>query len=210
VPSYGFGDATTSDTSVFSFLPHNRSAHGFSEALATYQTLAPCVKLAGPTSFGPIIRHAAAITAASGNKFHALLLIADGQVTRSSDLPDGELSAQEQDTVDALVEASNTVALAVIMVGVGDGPWEVMRAFDDKVPQRRFDNFQFVEYNDIVNNAAPTASGAYAYDAEFALACLQELPEQVRAALLLCMYVACECGCAALSADARPLRSTKR
>jgi E3 ubiquitin-protein ligase RGLG len=180
VPAYGFGDSTTSDTSVFSFFPRNRPAHGFSEALATYKTLAPCVKLAGPTSFGPIIRHAAAITAASGNKFHALLLIADGQVTRSSDLPDGELSPQEQDTVNAIVEASETVALAIIMVGVGDGPWEVMRAFDDKLPQRRFDNYQFVEFNDIVSNAAPTASGAYAYDAEFALACLQELPEQYK------------------------------
>jgi E3 ubiquitin-protein ligase RGLG len=192
VPCYGFGDTTTGDERVFSFFPAGRPASSFSEALGRYRTLVStgpdgraqrAVTLAGPTSFGPIIRQAAALTAASGNKFHVLLLIADGQVTRSADVPDGELSPQERDTMAAIVAASRAVPLAIVMVGVGDGPWDTMRVFDDALPERAFDNFQFVEYAALAAHAAQAAAGTY--DREFALACLQELPQQYRNAQTL-------------------------
>lgn len=33
-----------------------------------------------------------------------------------------------------------------MLVGVGDGPWDDMRKFDDKIPARDFDNFQVPEF----------------------------------------------------------------
>lgn len=122
IPAYGFGCSRTHDNGVFSFSAGEAPCAGLHEVLRRYRDIAPSVKLAGPTSFAPIIRRAMEITARE-RAFHILLIVADGQVTRPSDMPEGAFSSQEQDTIAAIVDAS-ALPLAIVLVGVGDGPWE--------------------------------------------------------------------------------------
>lgn len=180
IPCFGFGDASTHDQDVFSFYQDHHSCNGFDEALVRYRQIVPNLKLSGPTSFAPIIEVAMRTVEQSGGQYHVLVIIADGQVTRSVDTRHGSLSPQERATVDAVVRAS-AYPLSIILVGVGDGPWDMMRDFDDKLPARAFDNFQFVNFSDIMaKNLAPERK-----EAAFALAALMEIPLQYKATIEL-------------------------
>ncbi|KAL0924440.1 hypothetical protein M5K25_005270 [Dendrobium thyrsiflorum] len=178
IPCFGFGDASTHDQDIFSFYPDGRPCNGFAEALSRYREIVPHLRLAGPTSFAPIIEMAMTIVEESGGQYHVLLIIADGQVTRSVDTEFGQFSSQERKTVDMIVKASD-FPLSIILVGVGDGPWDMMKEFDDNIPARAFDNFQFVNFTEIMSkNINQTRK-----DTEFALAALMEIPSQYNATL---------------------------
>ena len=96
--------------------------------------------------------------------YHILLIVADGQVSN------------EQETANAIVEASQ-YPLSIVCVGVGDGPWDMMEKFDDRLPQRKFDNFQFVPFHSTVKKALKAKNPNLA-EIQFAVAALQEIPEQ--------------------------------
>jgi len=161
IPVYGFGDITTKDSGVFPFF-EKRPCEGFAEVLDRYTQITPTRKLSGPTSFVPVIRQAIEIVKSQPTmQYHILIIIADGQVTN------------EKDNIQAIQDASN-YPLSIIMVGVGDGPWETMEKFDDRITARRFDNFQFVDFNHVMN------SSRYP-DAAFALRALMEIPGQFNA-----------------------------
>ncbi|GKV37174.1 hypothetical protein SLEP1_g45233 [Rubroshorea leprosula] len=118
--------------------------------------------------------------AVNNSLYHVLLIIADGQVTRSVDTERGWLSLQEQKTVDAIVQASK-LPLSIVLVGVGDGPWDMMKEFDDNIPSRAFDNFQFVNFTEIMlKNTSQTQK-----ETEFALAALMKIPSQYKATIEL-------------------------
>ncbi|KAF0888993.1 hypothetical protein E2562_020199 [Oryza meyeriana var. granulata] len=180
IPCYGFGDASTHDQDVFAFYPDERPCNGFQEALARYREIVPHLRLSGPTSFSPIIEMATTIVEQSGGQYHVLVIIADGQVTRSVDTEFGQLSTQEQMTVDAIVQASE-FPLSIILVGVGDGPWDMMKEFDDNIPARSFDNFQFVNFTAIMSKKISQSKK----ETEFALSALMEIPLQYKATLEL-------------------------
>jgi E3 ubiquitin-protein ligase RGLG len=157
IPAFGFGDVTTSDKSVFPFLP-DRPCHGFEEVLQRYEEITPRIALSGPTSFAPAIEASIEIVKQTGS-YHILVIIADGQVTT------------KDKTVQAILEASE-YPLSIIVVGVGDGPWGMMEEFDDGLPDRRFDNFQFVNYAKVCKD------NPHNPDIAFAIAALMEIPEQ--------------------------------
>ncbi|EPS60918.1 hypothetical protein M569_13882, partial [Genlisea aurea] len=180
IPCFGFGDASTHDQDVFSFCSDGRSCNGFEEVLSRYRELVPNLKLAGPTSFAPIIEMAMSVVNRSGGQYHVLLIIADGQVTRSVDTEYGQLSPQEQRTVQAIVEASK-LPLSIILVGVGDGPWYTMKEFDDNIPAREFDNFQFVNFTETMSENVHHVRK----ETEFALSALMEIPTQYKATIEL-------------------------
>ncbi|CAI0456434.1 unnamed protein product [Linum tenue] len=180
IPCYGFGDATTHDQDVFSFYPDERFCNGFEEVLSRYREIAPSLRLAGPTSFAPVIEKAMTIVEESGGQYHVLLIIADGQVTRSVDTEHGRLSPQEQKTVDAIVQASK-LPLSIVLVGVGDGPWDTMKEFDDNIPAREFDNFQFVNFTEIMLKNVHQSRK----ETQFALSALMEIPPQYKATMEL-------------------------
>jgi len=172
IPAFGFGDFFTTNKSCFPFFP-DRPCAGLREVLERYKEIAPGIRLSGPTNFAPIIDKAIE-TVRETKAYHILVLIADGQVNN------------EEDTVRAIVQAS-AFPLSIVVIGVGDGPWEMMHRFDDELPQRKFDNFQFVCFNELKERfreldgawASPEATSEV--DAFFAMSMLMELPDQYKA-----------------------------
>ena len=136
-----------------------RACRDSREVLVRYNEMMKEVVLSGPTNFAPIIKRSMKHVEESGNKFHILVIIADGQME------------DEGPTVDAIIEASK-LPLSIILIAVGDGPWDIMKDFDDHMPGRKFDNFQFVDFHSIIERRNPETA--------FALAALMEVPEQYK------------------------------
>ncbi|CAF2998346.1 unnamed protein product [Rotaria sp. Silwood2] len=160
IPAFGFGDRTTLDRKIFPLRSDGSYCRGFRGVLEAYNKITPKVRMSGPTNFSPLIKEAIRIVKKTG-QYHILVIVADGQVTN------------ERQTKEAIVEASR-YPLSIVMIGVGDGPWDMMKEFDDSLPTRQFDNFQFVNYNSVVQASIDT-------DADFALHALMEIPSQYAA-----------------------------
>lgn len=125
------------------------------------------MRLSGPTSFTPIVRQAMSIVEATNYKYHILVIIADGQIDRSC----------YADSISAIKDASE-LPLSIIVVGVGDGPWDGMKAFDDDLPKRKFDNIQFIDFNKCMDKMKNQVYNEEEIGTQFALHALMEIPEQ--------------------------------
>jgi len=161
IDTFGFGDHLTTDKSVFSFYSdtngHDQPCVRLTGVLERYNQLVPMIQMSGPTSFAPIIRKAIQIVR-ERKQYHILIIIADGAVDNIGE------------SVDAIIEASKH-PLSIVCIGVGKGPWEKMIMFDDNIPQRDFDNFQFVNFHEMMHKCENVGP-------EFAKNALMEIPDQ--------------------------------
>lgn len=163
VPCYGFGDRETNDTSVFTFLGGRDCILGLpyegvqaryvicrvegcnmTHSYHRYRDVVPHVVMAGPASFAPLIHQSLAIVNETG-EFHVLFIIASGHLAGSSRELLAELDVNEQKTIDAIKLASH-FPLSIVIVGVGDGPWDGMKQYKRFLHNRKFDNLHFVDY----------------------------------------------------------------
>lgn len=112
IPVYGFGDDLTGDHSVFTFSRNGESGFPLEAIRSRYREIVPNVVMAGPTSFAPIIYEALSIVNKTGG-YHILVIIADGQVTRSVDIPPHAVSKNEKETIDAITYARYDLTLQV-------------------------------------------------------------------------------------------------
>ncbi|CAE7398972.1 RGLG2 [Symbiodinium sp. KB8] len=94
IPAYGFGTAETGADKLVSFNPEERPCHAFQEVEQRYLQLAQCLHFVS-----------------SGGQYHVLIIVADGQVTRPTSTPEGQLSSFEQDTVNAIWDNWQTVIM---------------------------------------------------------------------------------------------------
>ena len=160
IPVYGFGDVNSKDSTVFSLKPDGEPCYGFEDVLDCYNRACPIIQRSGPTSLVPIINKAID-TVKEKPTYHLLMILTDGQ------LDDSDKNA------DAIVRASD-FPISIVVVGLGDGPWYAMEHFDDNLPMRRFDNFQFVNFHQVCSKAKYS-------EAAFALHVLMEIPDQYKA-----------------------------
>lgn len=174
IPALGFGDVKTHDKACFSFTENEpKGCMGIEEVLERYEKEVIKRTFSGPTNFGPVINEAVEIVKNTGNQFHVLIIICDGQVSN------------KQDTIGAIVAACD-YPLAIIIVGVGDGDqkvskgkeWREMMLYDDGLPRRKWDNVQFVPFNQL--GVKPGKELTPEQEKKFAVAAMQELPEQFK------------------------------
>lgn len=173
----GFGDTETNDTGIFCVAKRARGllagsviqdlardctpCVGVEGVMDSYRRAVPHTTKNGPTSFVPLIEAVTARMDKHGRRYCFVFIIGDGEVSD----PDANAHA---------IGRASHYPISISMIGVGDGPWDKMSEFDDKLEDvREFDNFQFVPFHQKMAECGHDPL-------RFATLSLMEMPDQLR------------------------------
>ncbi len=178
VPAYFFGGKISTGRGLTSFMKRNKECPSFRDALTRYRQIIPHLELKGPTTFKPLIDQTINLVIESGYQYHVLIIVADGLISRNC----------MAETQEAIIRASH-YPMSIIMIGVGDGPFDKMQEFDDNLKayadshgqDYKFDNFQFVNFNKVMEFHETRSNDddfEISRNAYFALMTMMEVPTQ--------------------------------
>jgi hypothetical protein len=162
IPCFRFGDVLTTDRSVLPLEGNDPNFRGIEALIEAYHRVMPTIQMSGPTTMAPAIQAACDIVRTT-QSYHILLIFTDG-----------DISSRARDAK-AVIAASH-LPLSIIVVGLGDGPFEILEEFDDHLPSRVHDNLQFVNATELEAKLATVERP----DLLLALHLLMEVPEQYR------------------------------
>ena len=131
---YGFGDSRSTDRSVFSLSvdPLNHTMLG-ENIRDIYNQTKERIKPNRLTSFAPIINKAIH-DCVTGNQSYSVLLILvkDGCRMKVN---------QIQETIQSVEDASR-YPISIIVIGLGQGPWNVVTEIENKSNQSKYSRYQ--------------------------------------------------------------------
>ncbi|CAL5971319.1 Copine_I [Hexamita inflata] len=165
IPCYVFGDTLTKNSKVRPLIQTSSDPFitGMDNVLFAYRQNAPFIQQSGPTTLAPLIREAIRMCQQT-KEYHILIVMTDGDITEPDF--DGQ----------AIIDASN-YALSIVVVGLGDGPFTTLEKFDSKLKRRKFDNFNFFNFQAFKDKLNKTEVA----EDIIALEMLQEIPDQFEA-----------------------------
>ena len=183
IPTFGYGGYPERPVAerYFSFVEGQGCE--LDEVLQRYFAIASTMELNASASFVPVIYEAIKMARKSG-RYHILIIVSDGYIDDPAMARRAIVEASEYPLctlIPKVLSFINVIGcwydqicvlffVAIVMIGVGDGPWTLMSEFDDGLPERRFDNFQFVNYNTIPKGVLDNPDGGFAMQA------LMEIP----------------------------------
>lgn len=185
IPTYIFGDVNTRNEKVMNIkdvykkymseFGKQRTSHyeskeehckGVKECLEVYTELTKndYIKMSGPTCISKLIERAIEYSSRKVPGEHVtLVILADGAITPIC----------IEDSKKAIIRARR-FPISIVMIGVGNGPFDTMEDFDDKIKGGEIDNFQFVNMNEIIDDIHNEDEIN-----KFILQTLMEIPQQV-------------------------------